>query len=109
MIERSIIERKGIIINKDDKCCICLIENYNFLSSCNHCYCLECFLTWKIKHNKNDCCYCKEDFIIENCVYMVPKVPGSSSKEETAISGPDLPIIIVARVDSTVEEPIIEV
>jgi len=61
IIDKLNIERKEIIINKDDKCCICFTEDYNFLSSCNNYYCLECFLIWKFEYDKNDCC-CKQDF-----------------------------------------------
>jgi len=67
IINQLKIDRKKIIINKDDKCCICFTENYNFLSSCKHCYCLECFLMWKIEHNKNECCYCRQYLITKKC------------------------------------------
>ena len=68
IIDKLKIQRAEIICNKEDKCCICFSEDYNFLSSCNHCYCLDCFLMWKIKHNKNECCYCKQNIIIEKCI-----------------------------------------
>jgi len=71
IIDKLKIERKDIIINKEDKCSICFTEDYNFLSSCNHCYCLECFLLWKIVHNKKECCYCKQKIITEKCVVKI--------------------------------------
>ena len=71
IIDKLKIQRKEIIINKEDKCCICFIEDYNFLSSCNHCFCLDCFLMWKIKHNKKECCYCKQDIVVEKCIVKI--------------------------------------
>jgi ankyrin repeat protein len=68
IIDKLKIQRKEIIIDKEDKCCICFTEEYNFLSSCNHCFCLECFLIWNIKHDKKECCYCKQNIIIEKCI-----------------------------------------
>jgi len=42
------IERKDFIINKEDKCSICFTEDYNFISSCNHCFCLESLFLFRI-------------------------------------------------------------
>jgi hypothetical protein len=68
IIERLKIQKKQFIINSEDKCIICLKEDYNFMSSCNHSYCMECFFTWYIVHKKYVCCYCKQKITIEKCI-----------------------------------------
>jgi hypothetical protein len=57
----------NLIIRPEDKCAICFSENYNFISSCNHTFCLECFLTWYIVHEKTTCSYCIQHINIELC------------------------------------------
>ena len=71
IIDKLKIERKDIMLNKEDKCSICFTEDYNFISSCNHCYCLDCFLIWKINYEKNSCCYCKQKIITEKCILRI--------------------------------------
>jgi hypothetical protein len=61
-------------VNSDDKCCICLDSDYNFMSSCKHSYCLDCFLVWKIDHSKNTCAYCKQILNTKESVYCMPFV-----------------------------------
>jgi hypothetical protein len=58
------------IEDENDKCSICFSDNYNFITSCKHYFCFECFLIWYVKHNKTECCYCKQDIEIENCIYQ---------------------------------------
>jgi hypothetical protein len=67
IIEKLKIQIKEFTINEEDKCCICFESNYNFLSSCNHCYCLDCFLMWKLIDIQNKCAYCKQDIEIKKC------------------------------------------
>jgi hypothetical protein len=67
IIEKLKIQIKEFTINEEDKCCICFESNYNFLSSCNHCFCLDCFLMWKLIDIHNKCAYCKKDIEINKC------------------------------------------
>jgi hypothetical protein len=55
---------------EDDKCLICFSDNYNFITSCKHYYCFECFMIWHLKHNKIACCYCNQVVEIEKCIYQ---------------------------------------
>jgi len=71
IIEKLKIQRKDFKINLEDKCVICFKEDYNFLSSCNHSYCLDCFLIWYIGYDKKECCYCKQNIIIDNCCVKI--------------------------------------
>jgi len=52
-----------------EKCSICL-EKYNFISSCNHYYCLKCFLTYNIKYKNNNCSYCRQIFDLQKCCFI---------------------------------------
>jgi len=70
IVEKLKIPIKDVIISKDNKCCICYEEKYNFLSSCNHTFCLECFLMWYIKCYKLDCSYCRQKIEIEKCYLL---------------------------------------
>jgi len=73
LVEKLNIQIKNRdFINSDDKCCICFDSNYNFISSCKHCYCLDCFLVWKIDHSKNICAYCKQIINTEESVCFMP-------------------------------------
>jgi hypothetical protein len=48
-------------------CSICYDNNSNFLTSCNHNFCVECFMMWYIEHNKKQCSYCMQNIDIEKC------------------------------------------
>jgi hypothetical protein len=63
---------KNIIIN--NICCICFSYDHNFLSSCNHSYCLECFFTWYINHQKKECYYCMQNIDIEKCCVNIENI-----------------------------------
>jgi hypothetical protein len=67
IIEELKIPIKEFTINKENKCNICYEDNYNFLSSCNHTFCVECFMIWYIGHNKKDCSYCQQKIEIKKC------------------------------------------
>jgi len=53
-----------------DKCSICLNDS-NFISSCNHHFCLECFLIWRINHDKNECPNCKQYIQTDKCYLLI--------------------------------------
>jgi len=66
----KIIDKLKIQKNDDiilETCSICYEENSNFLTSCKHTFCIDCFMMWYIGHNKKQCCYCKQNIIIEKC------------------------------------------
>ena len=66
----KIIEKLKIQKNDDveiETCSICYEENSNFLTSCNHNFCIDCFMEWYIGHNKKECSYCMQNIIIEKC------------------------------------------
>ena len=63
------IQKNDFKLNNENICAICFSENYNFLSSCNHSFCLECFLLWYIGHDKKTCAYCMKLIDIEKCYY----------------------------------------
>jgi hypothetical protein len=63
------IQENDFKLNSGNNCSICFSENYNFLSSCNHSFCLECFLLWYIGHDKKTCSYCMKLIDIEKCYY----------------------------------------
>jgi hypothetical protein len=67
IIEKLKIPIKAIKISEDNKCSICYENNYNFLTSCNHTFCVECFMIWYIEHNKKECSFCKQKIEIEKC------------------------------------------
>lgn len=75
LIEKLKIQKKDFYVLKNatinNVCCICFSDDYNFLSSCNHFYCLECFFTWYINHQKKECCYCMQNIDIEKCYFAV--------------------------------------
>ena len=52
-----------------EKCSICL-EKSDFISSCNHYYCLKCFLTYNIKYKSNNCSYCRQVFDLQKCCFI---------------------------------------
>ena len=70
IIERLRIQKENFKIDSDNKCLICYDDNYNFISSCKHTFCLECFLMWYIKCNKLDCSYCRQNIVIKDCIYQ---------------------------------------
>jgi|LakMenEpi03Aug12_release.lakeMendotaPanAssembly.Ray.scaffolds.fasta_scaffold830595_1 hypothetical protein len=57
-------------INEEDKCVICFNNKYNFLTSCNHTFCIECFMIWYIGHDNKNCSYCMQKIEIEKCCLM---------------------------------------
>jgi len=61
------IQKSNIDIENKKLCCICFNNNCNFLSSCNHTYCLECFLMWRIVHDKNSCYSCMKEIHLSKC------------------------------------------
>jgi hypothetical protein len=63
------IQKNDFKINNENICAICFSENYNFLTSCNHSFCLECFLVWYIGYDKKSCSYCMNLIDIEKCYY----------------------------------------
>ena len=61
------IKKEDFELNKENNCLICYDEDYNFITSCNHTYCFNCFLVWYINYNSSECWYCTQRFNIENC------------------------------------------
>jgi hypothetical protein len=57
-------------LNIEDKCAICFEHNYNFITSCKHYFCFECFLMWYINHGKKKCSYCNQNIDIKKCIYQ---------------------------------------
>jgi hypothetical protein len=47
-----------------------LNDNSDFITSCNHNFCIECFIIWYIGHNKKNCALCKQNIEIEKC-YLI--------------------------------------
>jgi len=68
--EKLRIPIKKFKINEEDKCAICFNDNYNFISSCKHTFCVECFMMWYIVHNKKECSYCQQKIEIEKCCIL---------------------------------------
>jgi len=66
-IEKKVFPEKDVLI-ENDVCSICFGDNYNFITSCNHCFCVECFMLWYIGHDKKECAYCRQKIIIEKCI-----------------------------------------
>jgi len=66
IVERLNIKIDNDIIDISNNCSICFTE-YNFISSCKHYFCIECFMIWYINNNKKECCYCKQEIDIEKC------------------------------------------
>ena len=54
-----------------ETCSICYEENSNFLTSCKHTFCIECFMMWYIEHNKKVCSYCMQNIEIEKCTVKI--------------------------------------
>jgi hypothetical protein len=75
IVENLCIKKVNFEIEKDNKCCICFSENYNFMSSCNHYFCFECFFTWFFINRNNikckKCCYCNQDIFFHNCAVKI--------------------------------------
>lgn len=67
--EKLNIKKEDFHIDKDESCNICY-SNHNFLTSCKHTYCFECFLTWYLCHKKKKCSLCKQDIKLEDCCYL---------------------------------------
>ena len=65
------IQKKEYIENTNNQCSICYGNKPNFTTSCNHTFCLDCFLTWYICHDKKECSYCRQDIIINNCLIFL--------------------------------------
>lgn len=63
----GINKKQDFILDGNKNCTICFSEDYNFITSCNHTFCLDCFLTWHIGHNKKECSYCRQNINIKNC------------------------------------------
>lgn len=55
---------------KDNRCIICHSNNYNFLTSCDHAFCLDCFLQYYIEYNKKKCCVCNRTIKLDECCYQ---------------------------------------
>jgi len=70
IIEKLKIPIKKFEINEEDKCAICFNDKYNFLTSCNHTFCVECFMIWYINHEKKECSYCQQKIEIEKCCIL---------------------------------------
>jgi hypothetical protein len=71
IVEKLKIQRSDFSINNEKICSICYSDNYNFLTSCKHTFCIECFMMWYIEHNKTKCSYCQQDIIIELCLVKI--------------------------------------
>jgi hypothetical protein len=69
IIDRLNIKCIDFILNKEDKCGICFNENYNFITSCKHTFCIDCFLIWFVNYKKKQCPYCMQFIDIEKCNY----------------------------------------
>lgn len=67
IVERLNIKIDNDIIDISNNCSICFTEGYNFISSCKHYFCIECFMIWYINNNKKECCCCKQEIDIEKC------------------------------------------
>jgi hypothetical protein len=65
IIDKLKIGKKDDIII--ETCSICYEDNTNFLTSCKHSFCVECFIMWYIGHNKKQCSYCMQNIDIEKC------------------------------------------
>jgi hypothetical protein len=65
IIDKLKIEKKDNITI--ETCSICYEDNTNFLTSCKHNFCVECFIMWYIGHNKKQCSYCMQNIDIEKC------------------------------------------
>lgn len=63
----GINKKEDFILDGNKNCTICFSEDYNFITSCNHTFCLNCFLTWYIKYNREECSYCRQNINIEHC------------------------------------------
>ena len=70
----KIIEKLKIQKNDDieiETCSICYEDNSNFLTSCKHTFCIDCFMMWYIGHNKKVCSYCMQNINIEKCIVKI--------------------------------------
>jgi hypothetical protein len=67
IVEKLNIKIDNDIIDMSNNCSICFTEGYNFISSCKHYFCIECFMIWYINNNKKECSYCKQEIDIEKC------------------------------------------
>jgi hypothetical protein len=67
IIEKLKIQRSDFLVDKEKLCSICYDNNYNFLTSCKHTFCIECFMMWYIEHDKPKCSYCQQNIDIELC------------------------------------------
>jgi len=69
----KIVNKLNIIVKEnfvDNECCsICFQSDSNFLTSCKHYFCIECFMIWYINFGKRQCSYCTQDIDIEKCIY----------------------------------------
>jgi hypothetical protein len=65
IIDKLKIEKKDDI--PIETCSICYEDNSNFLTSCKHSFCVECFIMWYIGHNKKQCSYCMQNIDIVKC------------------------------------------
>jgi hypothetical protein len=66
----KIIDKLKIQLKDDiqiETCSICYEDNANFLTSCKHSFCVECFIMWYIGHNKKQCSYCMQNIDIVKC------------------------------------------
>jgi|688.fasta_scaffold91955_2 hypothetical protein len=70
IIEKLGIQKENFKIDSDNQCLICYDDNYNFISSCKHTFCLECFLMWYIKCDKLDCSYCRQKIVLNESIYQ---------------------------------------
>ena len=61
------IKKEDFEINKEDKCSICYNENYNFMTSCNHTFCFECFFVWYCDYDRSNCSLCTQEIDFEKC------------------------------------------
>lgn len=58
-------------IEGDNSCSICFSNDSNFITSCNHTFCLDCFLFGYIEHNRKKCTYCSSDIKLEESTYFI--------------------------------------
>jgi len=70
IIEKLNIQKSEFVCD-DNICFICYSDDYNFLTSCHHTFCFDCFMASYIVHKKTICSYCTRNIDIEKCYFAV--------------------------------------
>jgi len=71
IIEKMGIQKKYFELVADNICSICYESKYNFLTSCNHTFCFDCFLLWYVEHNNDTCSYCRKKIDLKMCILNI--------------------------------------